>query len=100
MLYDKTTVAYPVASSIHAYFARLLGLGAIDGGLGEHELAPDVRELVIAIHHVLAGGKVRCDVEQRGSMDIFNDLERLFEQGQNEANEINNAAGYYVSVIP
>jgi hypothetical protein len=100
MMYDETTVAYPVASSIHAYFARLLGLGAIDGGLGEHALTPDVRELVTAIHRVLAGGRVRRDVEQRGNMDIFNGLERLFEQGQNDANEIDQAAGYYVSIAP
>jgi hypothetical protein len=100
MMYDETTVAYPVASSIHAYFARLLGLGAIDGGLGEHALTPDVRERVTAIHRVLAGGRVRRDVEQRGNMDIFNGLERLFEQGQNDANEIDQAAGYYVSIAP
>ena len=100
MIYDKSTVAYPMATSIHAYFGRILGLGAIDGNLGEQALTPEVRELVTAIHHVLAGGKVSHDVEQRGNMDIFNDLERLFEEGQNDANEINEKAGYYVSIAP
>lgn len=100
MIYDKSTVAYPMAASIYAYFKRILELGAIDGGIGEHALREDVRELVTALHHVLAGGKVTLDIEQRGHMDIFNELEKLFEAGQNDANEINEAAGYYVSIAP
>ena len=86
MIYDKTTVAYPMAASIYTYFKRVIDLGPIDGGLGEHALREDVRELVTALHHVLAGGTAKVDIEQRGSMDIFNELEKLFEAGQNDAN--------------
>jgi hypothetical protein len=100
VIYDKSTVAYPMASSIHAYFARCIEVGAIEGSLGDQQLLAEARELVRCLHHVLAGGKVSCAVEQRGSMDIYNDLERLFDVGQRDANEINAAAGYYVSVIP
>jgi hypothetical protein len=77
-----------------------MGLGALDGDLGNHSLNADVRELVTAIHHVLAGGRVSTDIEQRGHMDIFNELEQLFEVGQVDANAINAAAGYYVSIAP
>lgn len=100
MIYDRSTVAYPLATSIHAYFARCLEVGAIEGSLGDQHLLAEVRELVRCLHHLLAGGKVTCAVEQRGSMDIYNDLERLFEIGERDANEINAAAGYYVSVVP
>ena len=100
MIYDKSTVAYPMASSIQTYFARCLEIGAIEGSLGDQHLLPEVRELVRCLHHVLAGGKVSSTVEQRGSMDIYNDLERLFDIGQRDANEINAAARYYVSISP
>jgi hypothetical protein len=100
LIYDRSTVAYPLATSIHAYFARCLEVGAIEGSLGDQHLLAEVRELVRCLHHLLAGGKVTCAVEQRGSMDIYNDLERLFEIGERDANEINAAAGYYVSVVP
>jgi hypothetical protein len=100
LIYDRSTVSYPMASSIHAYFARCIEIGAIEGTLGDQHLLAEVRELVRCLHHVLAGGKVACTVEQRGSMDIYNDLERLFDVGERDANEINAAARYYVSVIP
>lgn len=100
MAYEASTVAYPMASSIYAYFGRLRELGAIVGELGEMELEPEIRKLVICIHHVLAGGEVTCDVTRKGSMDIFNDLEKRFEDGLREANDLNKAAGYYVSLAP
>ena len=100
MTYDTSTVAYPMASSIYEYFGRCLDLGAAEGELGDMKLESQVRELVRCIHHVLAGGQVTTELDQRGSMDIYNDLEKRFDEGLHEANEINKAAGYYVSIVP
>ena len=101
MTYESSTVAYTVASSIYGYFNRCLGLGAAVGELGAMELEPEIRKLVTCIHHVLAGGEIEEDpVVKKGNMDIFNDLEQRFEDGLREANDVNKAAGYYVSVVP
>jgi hypothetical protein len=97
---QPTTVAYPMASTIYAYFRRCIEIGAVQGSLGEMELNDRIKPLVDCIHHVLAGGEVTSEMINPGSPDVYNDLTRLFHKGMEDANTINKAAGYYVSLAP
>ncbi len=50
-------------------------------------------------HAVLAGGKVAVTIESRGNPDIFNEMNRRLEAANRDANEINQKAGYYVTLM-
>lgn len=92
-----TTVNYTVTSSLYEYVMRCLALGAIEGPIGAHDLAPALKEILRGAHHYLAGGEVEVKVVRRGNPDIVSDLDARFEKVARDANEINEAAGYYVA---
>jgi hypothetical protein len=50
------------------------------------------------LHEVLAGGNVEIKVTQRGNPDLVAELNRRAAEGQEEANKINELAGYYVTI--
>jgi hypothetical protein len=88
----------PMASSLLEYLMRVQQLGAMEGGEGGYSLQPQLRPLVEAIHHVLAGGEAEVKVTHRGNPDIVNELNRRAEQATVDANEMNKKAGFYVSL--
>jgi hypothetical protein len=95
-------VGYRLTEASYGYVARALGLGAVDGPRGDKKVTPDVATLLQAINAVLAGGKVKVEIEieSRGNPDIFNELNRRLEAAAKDGNAINKAAGYYVTAIP
>lgn len=95
--HGPTTVSYTVTSSLYEYIHRCYALGAIEGPIAEHDLAPALKEILQAAHHYLAGGEVEVKVVRRGNPDIVNELDSLFDRVARDANEINKAAGYYVA---
>ncbi len=92
-------VGYQLTESSYGYLARALDLGAVEGPLGEMKVTPDIAALVQAINAVLAGGKVKVEIESRGNPDIFNELNRRVEAAARDANGINKHAGYYVTAV-
>lgn len=90
-------VAYNLSSGTYGYMMRMLDLGVLEGALGEMEMAPQVKELFEAMHHVVAGGDVKLEIVRRGNPDIVGELNRRLSEGMREANEINQRSGYYVT---
>lgn len=95
---DPTLVSYPLARSAYEYMMRLKELGAVEGALGHMSLLPALEPIIAAIHTILAGGSVEVQVTQRGNPDIVHELEEMFQQGQADANFINEKSGYYVTI--
>ena len=98
--FEPSTVSYTMARSIYHYIKRMLELGAIEGPLGGMHVSKELEEVVSALHHVLAGGSVKIKIEQRGNPDIVRELDHCVTEGTEDANAINKAAGYYVSLAP
>lgn len=88
-----------LASSIGDYILRAQELGVVEGTSGAMELHPSLKPILEALHHVLAGGEVEVKVVHRGNPDIVNELNRRAEQGIQEANAINAAAGFYLTAM-
>jgi len=92
-------VGYQLTESLYGYLQRALDLGAVEGSLGDMKVTPEIATLMQAINAVLAGGKVKVDIESRGNPDIFNELNRRLEAAAKDSNSINKAAGYYVTLV-
>lgn len=101
MSYSSVTgprlVGYQLSSKTFEYLMRSIDLGAFEGPIGEMGMPPELKKVVEAMHHVLAGGEVKVEVVHRGNPDIVNELNRTLDEGMREANEINKKAGYYVT---
>jgi len=95
---DPTLVSYPLARSAYEYIMRMKDLGAVEGALGNMSLLPALKPLMDAIHVILAGGSVEIKVTQRGNPDVIHELQAMFDQGQKDANYINEKSGYYVTI--
>ena len=91
-------VGYQLTEATYGYMMRCLELGALEGTLGDMKPTPEVAAMLQALHAVLAGGKVNFHIESRGNPDIFNELNRRLEAAGRDANAINKAAGYYVTL--
>ena len=100
VLAESKVEAYNFNATSHAYLARLLELGAVEGAMGEMKLAPNVATLIDALHHVLAGGEVAVSVVQPGNAAVVADLSRQLVAGTDEANKANEKAGFYVEAVP
>jgi hypothetical protein len=98
--YVGPTVGYQLSSKTYHYLWRLIELGALEGPVGDMKPAPFLEPVISALHEVLAGGQVELTVTDRGSPDIKRELDELARAGAAEANAINAAAGYYVTVVP
>lgn len=88
-----------LASGIGEYILRVQELGVVEGTSGAVELHPSLKPIMEALHQVLAGGEVELKVVHRGNPDIVNELNRRAEQGVQEANTINAAAGFYLTAM-
>ncbi len=93
-----STVNYQLGSKTYAYLQRVLQLGAAEGTLGDMKLSPELAPLVAAIHEILAGGHVEVEVVREGNLDIVEELDRRLDEGEREANAINERAGYSVAL--
>lgn len=87
----------PLASGLTDYLMRVQELGAVEGSDGGVALHPDLKPILEAMHHVLAGGEVQLNVVHRGNPDIVNELNRRVQQATDEANAINKAVGFYLT---
>lgn len=90
-------VSYPLTQTGYDYLMRVLSLGVFEGPVGDMQFSPDVLPVIEALHTVLAGGRVKIEVEQRGSPDIKRELDERLQQMGRDSNEINKKSGYYVT---
>lgn len=93
------TVQYPMVESCRDYFYRGMELGAVEGSLGAMRAPPELEKLVLAAHHILAGGTVEVNVVKPGSETIVADLDALYFQMTKDANEVNATKGAYISMV-
>ena len=100
MSYSRRFVAYPMATGMYKYFEALMEAGVITGDLGESDLSENLRPIARAIHHVLSGGTVDVQIVEEGVPSRVQHLDKLLEEGTADANALNKAAGFYVSVAP
>lgn len=94
----NTLLTQNTTLKLYQYVQRLVELGASVGGLGEVDINPTVKPINEAFHHVLAGGKVTIILERPGDPTIVQELNTLIDEGYHEANEINKAAGYRITL--
>jgi hypothetical protein len=90
-------IGYQLTESMYGYLSRALDLGALEGPLGDMKPTPELAAVLQAANAILAGGKVKIEIESRGNPDIFNELNRRLESAGKDANSINKAAGFYVT---
>lgn len=91
---EPRIVTRETTSNAYAYQMRLLQLGAIEGALGDLAINPDLKPVIDALHHVLAGGTVEITIAQAGNRDIVEELNRRVERATAEANAINKKSEY------
>jgi hypothetical protein len=97
---DATTVAYTLSSETYAYLRRLIELGAVEGSLGDMKAAEFLAPVIEALHTVMAGGEIAIETIRRGNPDILRELNERVASATQESNAINQAAGYYVTLVP
>lgn len=85
--------ALTLASQLEKYLMRANQLGVTEGG----EMAPSLRPVIEALHHVLAGGDVAVDVKVRGNPDIVRELNETLQRGVEESKTINDKVGFYLT---
>jgi hypothetical protein len=62
------------------------------------DINPSVKPLIDAINQVLAGGTATVQITQPGDPTKYRQLTTQLQNGIDEANKINGAAGYYVTI--
>lgn len=97
---NPRTVSYTLSSKMYEYIMRLLDLGVLEGPLGEMNASPEAAKILEALHVVASGGEVSFSVTKPGQEAVIADLNRRLSVAQEEANQINKAAGYYVTAAP
>ena len=91
-------IGYNIAYSMYEYLERLIDLGIIEGPVGHNELNQKVKPLMEALHEVLAGGTVSVQVTTPGNPQVVTELRQDLQQAGDDANAINRAVGFYVTV--
>ena len=93
-----STVGYQVSSELAEYIQTAIDLGAFVGALGKMDINPQLKPLIDAMNHVLAGGSVSLQITAPGDPGKYQQLTTQLQDGIDEANKINAAAGYYVTI--
>ena len=94
-----TPIQYTIPLATLTYMMRLNERGLVEGPLGNQNLSPSVEPLVWALHHLLAGGEIKVEITRKGDPDVVRQLEKLVEEAHKASNEINEKAGYYVTLL-
>ena len=91
---EPKLVTRETTSNAYAYQMRLLQLGAVEGALGSLAINPDLKPVIEALHHVLAGGTVEITITQAGNRAIVEELNRRVERATTEVNAISKKSEY------
>jgi len=82
------------------YLKRLQELGAVEGVPGQAAVSAEVRPIIEALHHVLAGGKVTVTIQQEGTPVLVNGLGTLLQQTLCDASAMTIARDPKTYVLP
>jgi hypothetical protein len=80
--------AMNVAPSTRAYLGTLESLGMLEGDSGDQVLRSDALEVLIALHHVLAGGTVIVEIQSEGTPSMVEDLNTMLGRAVEETNQL------------
>lgn len=100
MPYNKRFITYPMSVGMYKYLEALMDSGLLTGDLGDNDLSHNLKDVVHAVHHVLAGGKASVVIDAEGAAGKVAELDQLLQDGTDSANELNGAAGVYISIAP
>jgi hypothetical protein len=91
---DFQVVAVNVTSSAYKYLNEVLFVALEGANSEEIRLNPDLKPLVDALHHVLAGGKLKGDlIEQPGDPTQVGNLDQGLQDSINETNALRGQLG-------
>lgn len=77
------TETITVTPNARKYLEALESYGLFEGDGDQEQLAPNVREVLLALHHVLGGGTVSIDIQSDGTSAIRNELDSAMDDAQN-----------------
>jgi hypothetical protein len=97
---NKRFIAYPMSAGMYKYLEAIMDSGLLTGDLGDNDLSHNLKDVVHAVHHILAGGKAHVVIDAPGGANKVAELDKLLEDGTESANQLNAAAGIYVSIAP
>jgi hypothetical protein len=98
--YNKRFITYPMSVGMYKYLEALMDGGLLTGDLGDNDLSHNLKEFVHAVHHVLAGGRAHVVIDEPGAAGKVAQLDAALQDGTDSANELNGAAGIYISIAP
>lgn len=90
---DSEPVQTPVAPSAKAYLDALNRYQLLHGDIGDQAIGDQAKEVLRALHVVLAGGSVRVEIEEQGAVSIVDELERALMAALEETNAICRRGG-------
>jgi hypothetical protein len=70
------------------YINALRGLGLLQGETGDRQIPGEVREVLGALHHVLAGGRVNIDIPDPGTASIVERLDITLDRALRESSDV------------
>ena len=82
------------------YVQNLEALGFMEGRPGAQEMNANVAELVHALHHVLAGGVVKVNIEKAGNAGIVEELGNKQKKAVKERNFFQKLGSRLMSAVP
>jgi hypothetical protein len=77
-----------VAPATRAYLEALGSLGLLQGDSGSQTLHSDAHEVLVALHHVLAGGAVDIEIHSEGAPSMVEDLNTMLRRAVDETNQL------------
>jgi hypothetical protein len=77
-------VTAEIAAVSRDYLYRWVELGMLEGSLGNMRFSPEIAEIMEAVHHVLAGGRVEVEIQEPGAAPIVEELESMLQQSLRE----------------
>jgi hypothetical protein len=98
--YNKRFINYPMSVGMYKYLEALMDCGLLTGDLGDNDLSHNLHEFVHGVHHILAGGKAHVVIDAPGATGRVAELDQALQDGTDSANELNGAAGIYISIAP
>jgi hypothetical protein len=85
---NKVTYAMPETTA--NYIFRLLKAA---------DSSSEVKELIHAAHHILAGGSVKVEIVKSGDPGVVSELATIQAEANRHSNEINKNAGTYLTAV-
>jgi hypothetical protein len=94
---DPRVLEVKISAEGFDYLQRIFHLGVVFGTPGNMTVNPKVKELIQAIHQVLAGGAVDITITLPGNADLVEELNKRLDVGCEQTSAINRQAGHILA---